>query len=124
MFFQLPVLTSNNVVWVSLFAIFLMKHSTFSKHPPWATRLFSMRSLISFIEPQNFLLMFFIYKLKGLYLIVTACDDLLMLSLYLFNSCIKSTWYNVFQDVLRKCFTLVFLRDMTLHSFVNSPTYG
>ena len=72
-----------------------------------------------FIEPQNFPLMFFIYKLKGLYLIVTACDDLLMLSLYLFNSCIKSTWYNVFQDVLLKCFTLVFSRDMTVHSFSN-----
>ena len=30
-----------------------------------------------FIKPQNFLLMFFIFKLKGFYLIVTASDGLL-----------------------------------------------
>ena len=35
-----------------------------------------------FMKPQNFLLMFFICKLKGLYLIVTACDGLLMFFLY------------------------------------------
>ena len=27
-----------------------------------------------FIKPQNFMLMFFICKLKGLYLLVTVCD--------------------------------------------------
>ena len=35
-----------------------------------------------FIKPQIFLLMLFIYKLKGLYLIVTACDGLLMVFLH------------------------------------------
>ena len=49
-----------------------------------------------FIKPENFLLMFSIYKLKGLYLIIFSFDGLLMLSLDLFNSCIKSTWYDVF----------------------------
>ena len=33
-----------------------------------------------FIKPQNFLLMFLIFKLKDFYLIVTAFDSLLMLS--------------------------------------------
>ena len=35
-----------------------------------------------FIKPQNFLFMFFIGKLKGLYSVVTACDGLLMFFLY------------------------------------------
>ena len=38
------------------------------------------------------------------------CDGLLMFCLDLFNSCIKPTWYDIFQDVLLTCFTLVFLR--------------
>ena len=62
-----------------------------------------------FIKSQNFLLIFLICMLKGFSLIVTVCDDLLMLSLDLFNSCLKPTWYDIFQDVL-KCLTLVFLR--------------
>ena len=63
-----------------------------------------------FIKPQNFLLMGFICKFKGLCLIVMACDGLLMFFLDLFDSCIKSTRYDVFQDVFLKWFTLVFLR--------------
>ena len=62
--------------------------------------------------------------LDDLNLIVRPCDGLLMLfldhlnglsmlSLDLFNSCIKSTWYDVFQDVLRKRFTLSF-REFTM----------
>ena len=35
---------------------------------------------------------------------------LVMLSLNLFDSCIKPTWYNVSQDVLFERFTLVFPR--------------
>ena len=38
------------------------------------------------------------------------CDGLLMFCLDLFNSCIKPTRYDIFQDVLLTCFTLVFLR--------------
>ena len=107
MFFKLLVLTLNNVIWLNFFAIFFMKNNTLSKHPRRAT---------FFIEPQNFLLMFFIRKLKGLYLIVTVYDGLLMLSLDLFNSCIKPTWYDVFQDVRFKCFTLgLFAFDYDMH---------
>ena len=62
-----------------------------------------------FINSQNFLLIFLICMLKSFCLIVKVCDDLLMLSLDLFNSCLKPTWYDIFQDVL-KCLTLVFLR--------------
>ena len=107
MFFKLLVLTLNNVIWLNFFAIFFTKNNTLSKHPRRAT---------FFIEPQNFLLMFFIRKLKGLYLIVTVYDGLLMLSLDLFNSCIKPTWYDVFQDVRFKCFTLgLFAFDYDMH---------
>ena len=63
-----------------------------------------------FIEPQNFLFMFFICKLKGVYLIVTVCEGLLMLSLDLFNSCIKFRWFDILQNVLLKCLTLVFFK--------------
>ena len=35
-----------------------------------------------FIKPQNFLLVFFVYKRKGFYLIVTVCDGLLMAFLH------------------------------------------
>ena len=63
-----------------------------------------------FIKPQHFLLMFFICKIKGLYLIVMVCDGLLMLPLDLFNFCIKSTWYDIFQDALFMWLTLVFFR--------------
>ena len=62
-----------------------------------------------FIKPQNFLLMGFICKFKGLCLIVMACDGLLMFFLDLFDSCIKSTRYDVFQDVFLKWFTLQFM---------------
>ena len=52
-----------------------------------------------FIELQNFLLMFSICKLKGLYLIIFFFDGSLMPFFDLFNSCIKSMWYYVLQDV-------------------------
>ena len=48
MFFQLPILTSKNIVWVNFSAVFfLMKDSTLSKHPWRTTCLFAMRSLMS-----------------------------------------------------------------------------
>ena len=43
-------------------------------------------------------------------LFLDLLSGLLMLSLDLFDSCIKSTWYDVFQDVLLKRFTLSFSR--------------
>ena len=46
-----------------------------------------------FIEPQNFLLMGLICKLKGLYLIVRAFDGLLMFFLYSFYTFFGEPFY-------------------------------
>ena len=76
MFFQLPVLTSNNVVWVNFFAILFneTQHVVTTSAMGCVPVCYEVVNL--FIEPQNFLLMglvfFFISKLKGLYLIVTV----------------------------------------------------
>ena len=116
MFFKLSVLTSNNVLWENLSAIFFdeTQHVVKTSTAGYLSLCYEIINL--FIEPQNFLLMFFICKLKDLYLIVTACDDLMMLSLDLFNSCIKPTLYEIFQDVLLKCFAPVFLRSCVISS--------
>ena len=76
MFFQLSLLTSNNVIRVKLsVALFdetqhVVKTST-ARYVPVCHEIVNF-----FIKPQNFLLMelafFFICKLKGLYLIVTV----------------------------------------------------
>ena len=95
-FFKLSILTLNNVIWMALLSILfdeaqdVVKISTTGYVPVF----YEVINL--FIKPENFLLMFSIYKLKGLYLIIFSFDGLLMLSLDLFNSCIKSTWYDVF----------------------------
>ena len=73
-FFKLSILTSNNVIWVDLFAILFdeaqhVKISTTSYVPVF----YEVINL--FIKPQNFLLM-------GLYLTVTVCDGVLMFFLY------------------------------------------
>ena len=44
-----------------------------------------------------------------------------MLFLDLFNPWIKSTWYDIFQDVLLKCFTLVFSR---VYNNIKSTSQG
>ena len=90
MFFKLAILTSNNVVWMTFSAILfnetqhVVKTSTMGYIPVF----YEVINL--FIKPQNFLLMLPISKLKGFYLIVTACDGLLMFFKNLINSCIKS----------------------------------
>ena len=110
MFFKLPILTSNNVLWMPFSAIlfdetqYVVKTSTTGYVPV----IFEVINI--FIKSQNFLLMLLISKLKGFYLIVTTCDGLLMFFLNLFNCCIKPTWYDVLQDVLFKCLALVLLR--------------
>ena len=94
-FFKLSILTLNNVIWVDLFAILFNEAQhvkiSMTRYMPAFYEVINL-----FIKLQNVLLMFFICKLKGFYLIVTVCDGLLMLSLDLFNSCIKPTWYDVF----------------------------
>ena len=82
MFFQLLVLTSNNVIWINLFAVLFdeaqhIVNTTATGYVPVCYEVINL-----FIEPQNFLLMFFICKLKDLYLIVTACDGLFMVFLH------------------------------------------
>ena len=123
MFFQLLVLTLNNIIWVDFSTILFDETQHVVKTSIAGYVPISYEIVNLFIEPQNFLLMFFICKLKGFYLIVTVCDALLMISFDLFNSCIKPTWYNIFQDVLLKCLTLVVLRfynDMTPKTERNS----
>ena len=110
MFFQLPMLTSNNVIWVGLFAILFNERQHVVKTPTTGYVSVCYELINLFIKLQNFLLMFFICKLKGLYLIIFFFNGLLMLSLDLFNSCIKPTWCYVLQDALFKCLTLVFSR--------------
>ena len=94
-FFKLSILTLNNVIWVDLFAILFNEAQhvkiSMTRYMPAFYEVINL-----FIKLQNVLLMFFICKLKGFYLIVTFCDGLLMLSLDLFNSCIKPTWFDVF----------------------------
>ena len=74
MFFQLPVLTSNNVVWVSLSVVLFDKtqHIVKTSTAGYVPVCYEVINL--FIKPQNFLLMglvlFIICKLKGLYLVV------------------------------------------------------
>ena len=94
-FFKLSILSLNNVIWVDLFAILFNEAQhvkiSMTRYMPAFYEVINL-----FIKLQNVLLMFFICKLKGFYLIVTVCDGLLMLSLDLFNSCIKPTWFDVF----------------------------
>ena len=94
-FFKLSILTLSNVIWVDLFAILFNEAQhvkiSMTRYMPAFYEVINL-----FIKLQNVLLMFFICKLKGFYLIVTVCDGLLMLSLDLFNSCIKPTWFDVF----------------------------
>ena len=46
-----------------------------------------------FIEPQNFLVMFFICKLKGFYLVFTTCDGLMMFFMYFFYAFLGDPFY-------------------------------
>ena len=82
MFFKLSIPTSNDVIWVNLSAILFDKTWHVVKTSTTGYVLVCYEVIDLFVEPQNFLLMFFICKLKGLYLLVTACDGLLMFFLY------------------------------------------
>ena len=92
-FFKLFILTSNNVIWVNFSTILfdetqhVVKISTTGYEPVF------YEAINIFMKPQNFLLMFFICKLKGLYLIVTAFDGLLMFFLYFFHAFLGEPFY-------------------------------
>ena len=93
MFFQLPVPTLNNVVWVNFFAILFneTQHVTKIFTAGYVPVCYEVINL--FIEPQNFLLMGLICKLKGLYLIVRAFDGLFMFFLYFFYTFFGEPFY-------------------------------
>ena len=93
MFFQLPVLTLNNIVWVNFFAILFNETQHVIKTFTSAYVPVCYEVINLFIEPQNFLLMGLICKLKGLYLIVRACDSLLMFFLYFFYTFFGEPFY-------------------------------
>ena len=97
------VLAPNNVIWVSFSAILFddIRHVVQRSTPGHVP--VSYEIINHFIEPHNFLLMFFIYKLKGYYLLVTVRDGLLVLSLDFINSCIPPTWYVRPSEVLYPC---------------------
>ena len=82
MFFQAPVLTSKDVIWVNFSAIFFDEAQHVIKTVAAGYVPFCYEVINAFIKPQNFLLMGFICKLKGLYLTDTACDGLLVFFLY------------------------------------------
>ena len=92
MYLKLPVLTSNNVVWVKFStALFdktqrVVKTST-AGYVPVCYELINL-----FNKPQNLLLMGFICKLKGMDLIVTACDGLLMIFLHFDSKQLPNPW--------------------------------
>ena len=92
MFFKLPILTSNNIVWVNLFPILfdetqhVVKTSTAGDVPV----CYEIVNL--FIKLQYFLVFFFIPTLKDLYLIVRTCDALLMIFLYFFITFLVSNF--------------------------------
>ena len=73
MFFQMPVLTSNNVIWVGLFAILFneTQHVVKTSTTGYGPVFYEVINLS--IKPQNFLLMFFICKLKGPQIISKQC---------------------------------------------------
>ena len=81
-FFQAPVLTSKDVIWVNFSAIFFDEAQHVIKTVAAGYVPFCYEVINAFIKPQNFLLMGFICKLKGLNLIDTACDSLLVFFLY------------------------------------------
>ena len=81
-FFKLSILTSNNVIWVGLLAILFneAQHVVKTSTTGYVPVFYEVINL--FIKLQNFLLMFFICKFKGLYLIIFFFDGLLMFFLY------------------------------------------
>ena len=83
-FFKLSILTSNNVIWMGLFSIFFneAQHVIKISMTGYVPAFYEVINL--FIKPQTFLLMFFICKLKDLYLIIFYFGGLLMFFLYFF----------------------------------------
>ena len=91
-FFKLPILTSNNVIRVNLFAIFFDKaqHVVKISTRGYVSVFYEVINL--FIKLENFMLMFLISKLKGFYLTVTVCDVSLMPFLHFVCKLLPNLW--------------------------------
>ena len=74
-FFKLPILTSNNVIWVGFFAILFNEAQHVVKISTTGYVLVFYEVINLFIKFQNFMLM-------GLYLIIFFFDGLMMLFLH------------------------------------------
>ena len=74
-FFKLSKLTSNNVIWVKLFAFLFDKAQHVDKISTKGYLPAFSEVINLFINLQNFMLMFLICMLKVLYLIVFFFDD-------------------------------------------------
>ena len=70
MFFQLLILTPNNVIWVNFFTNLFDETQHIAKTSAAGYVIVCYEVINVLIKPQNFLLMDLICKLKGLYLII------------------------------------------------------
>ena len=106
MFFQLPILTPNNVIWVNFSAILFdeaqhVVKTSAAGYGPVCNEVINL-----FIKSQSFLLMLLIFKLKSLYLIVTRCDGLLMFFLYFVSKLLPNMRKQHIATMLSECFCL------------------
>ena len=113
MFFKLSVLTSNNVIWMKFSAILFDEKQHIVKTSAAGFMPVCYEIINLFTKFQNFLLMGFICKFKGLYLIVMTCDGLLMFLLDLSDSCIKTTFTMSFKMCFLSSLPLCF-REFTV----------
>ena len=119
MFFQLPMLRSNNMVWVSLSAVLFdeTQHVVKTSTAGYVPVCYEIVNL--FTEPQNFLLIDFICKLKDIYLIVLACDDLLMIFLHFVCKLQPNMRKHHVTTILPKffCLRLLTSKNQFVHAF-------
>ena len=120
-FFQLPVLTSNNVIWVNFSAILFdeTQHAVKTSMAGYVPACYEIINL--FIKPQNFLLILLTSKLKGLSLIVTVYDGLLMFFLYFVFKLLQNMRKQHIEAVSSECFCLWPLtsKNQFIHTFLN-----
>ena len=92
MSFKLSALTSSNVIWVNFFAILFVKtqHVVKTSTTGYVPVYYEIINL--FIDPQNFVLMFYVCKLKGLYFIIFFFDGLLMFFLHFICELPSNLW--------------------------------
>ena len=105
-FFKLSILTANNLIWVNFSAILFKKvqHVVKISTTGYVPVFYEVINL--FIKSQNFLLMFFICKLKGLYLIIFFFNGLLMLLFHFVCELLPNLWKQYIEAMPAKVFCL------------------